>query len=694
MRSCFTYFLILFAGPATCTDAVAEVASWQQTSIDSWSYVNGGSPGTRPWGPSFTGGFSVDANTNQFEPRTASDTDRLGGAVIAFETLDQVTPGLLPEQYVIQSVKLTARVDDGTTDSVFYESDPATPAEYLADFLSGTTDAQQAFELFGVGFREEYVGFALGVDQTGMRFDETTAPYSGTDSSYIVYPTIGDENNSGQLIDVSNNISGGFSATATNNVTGSFEAEPWAVGTADLSIGSAIPENTTFTFDLDLALPGVTAYLQEGLSQGALGFFLSSLHSTTQEGGSGAYPQWFLRESVTGPIPLTGGESPTLLIEYTIDPGGIAGDFDQDFDVDGRDFLTWQREASVGGLGISDFVDWQQSYPANQMLVGVTAPEPTTLGLASCILIAAFSRRNRTSKTTRVHAGFTLVELLVVIAILGVLVALLLPAVQAAREAARRVQCQNNIRQIGLATLNYHDTNGHLPPPKLGELGTQPLGSTLVLLLPYLEEGNRYASYDLSQPIYASQNAPITSGTIETYLCPSMRLPEDGSADGSQSLGPGSYLISTRTDYKPLNNDGAFDKLPTSGSYQLALRHITDGTSNTLLAGEINYAFRDQETPSSATTGGTPGKLSSFAWAEGYQWLAWGHMAESLPQTFNNNQQYVPPLSSRTYRSDHTGGVNFVLLDGSVRFLSNDSDIDVRLALVTRSGGEVNHQAP
>ncbi len=677
-----------------CDVAIAETATWTQPDLDTWVYEQAGSPGTRPWAPSFTGGLETDPLTSEFVARSALDPARFGSALVAFETLDQITPGLLPQQYQIQSVRVTARVDDGTTGSVLYETQPATPASYLADFQGGGLDAQQAFELFGVGFREDYEGFALGENQTGLRFSEATFPHGGEGGSYLAYPIIGDDSTPGEYIDVANNITGGFSETAPDNTTAPFVAEPWAVGTADLSVGDPIPENTTFVFDVDLSLPGVEAYIQEGLAQGSLGFFISSLHATTEQGGSGAYPQWFMRESVTGPIPLPGGEAPTLEIDFTIATATV-GDFDADGDVDGQDFLAWQPLASLGTLDGDDLVDWRNHYPTPGAVAGFAVPEPSSMMLLALGLPALLTRRSRTVSSSRRQSGFTLVELLVVIAVIGVLIALLLPAVQAAREAARRMQCKNNMRQLGLATLNFHDSMGHLPPPKMGQLGTEPLGSTLVMLLPYLEEGNRFAQYDLTKPIYDPQNTPITSGTIAPYLCPSMRLPEDQPDDGSQPLGPGSYLISTRTDYRPLINDGAFDNLPTNGGkYQLAFRHITDGTTNTFLAGEINYAFESQEQPASATTGGTRGRLSSFAWAEGYQWLAWGHMAASVPQVFNNNQQYVPSFSSRTYRSDHPGGVNFVLLDGSVHFVTNDSDADIRAALVTRAGGEADHAKP
>lgn len=669
------------------TVAHADLASWLQPDLDTWAYVNGGSPGTRPWGPSFTGGFAIDSETNQFLPRTASDPDRLGSALLAFETTDQIPADLSPSQYDIRSVTITARVDDGTTGDLLYETEPTSPPDYLADFNANNVDSQQAMELFGVGFREGYEGFALGTNQSGQRFSESTAPYSGTGASYVAFPVVGDSGAAGEYVDVSNNISGGFSETAIDNETAPFAVEPWAVGTANLSIGETVPENTTFTFEVDLNQPGVLQYVQESLSQGAIGFFLSSLHSTTQQGGSGAYPQWFLRESVTGPIPLPGGEAPTLEIDYAIDPLVATADFDEDGDVDGNDFLAWQRaDGTPENLAL-----WQAQYSVHAPLATASVPEPSSLTLSAAFVLAiAVKRRRKKLLPARpARKGFTLVELLVVIAILGALVALLLPAVQAARESARRCQCRNNLRQLGIATLNYHDTMGHLPPPKAGNENTSALGSTLVLLLPFLEEGNRYATYDLTKPIYDPQNASITSGTINSYLCPSMQLPTEVPNGGEQPLGPGSYLISTRTDYKPFTNNGAFDNVAKTGRYQLALRHITDGTSSTMLAGEINYAFDSLETPAAATGGGTVGQRSSFAWAEGYWLQAWGHMAATVPTLYNNNDTYFPPLSSRTYRSDHVGGVNFVMLDGSVRFLSNESDPDVRAALVTRAGGEI-----
>jgi hypothetical protein len=159
-----------------------------------------------------------------------------------------------------------------------------------------------------------------------------------------------------------------------------------------------------------------------------------------------------------------------------------------------------------------------------------------------------------------------------------------------------------------------------------------------------------------------------------------------------EALAPGSYLISTRTEYLLFGAlDGAFDNPAPDGRYELSLQHITDGASNTLLVGETNYSNTAWLWSGCAGLNGTP-KYGEHTWAGGYWALSWGHMSASSPDLYNNSTQYRPPDSRRSFRSDHPGGVQFVLLDGSVQWLSDGSDPIVRRALVTRAGEEAERQ--
>jgi prepilin-type N-terminal cleavage/methylation domain-containing protein/prepilin-type processing-associated H-X9-DG protein len=316
-------------------------------------------------------------------------------------------------------------------------------------------------------------------------------------------------------------------------------------------------------------------------------------------------------------------------------------------------------------------------------------------------------RRDNNSLAGR-RVGFTLVELLVVIAIIGILVALLLPAVQAARECSRRMSCTNNLKQVGLAVQNYHDSMHHLPPPNAVMPGMetkespfyQVTISALGLLLPYLEDSVRYAGFDLKKPVDDPQNLQLVSGPIDVYMCPSMRMPRAvPDTKCGEKLGPGSYLISTRTQYGKWDLDGAFDaptgtKLPGGkymvDPYTLSLKHITDGLSKTMVAGEINYGHQKFTWADCDGTNGQP-RWGDFFWAHGYRTEGWGHMGANYPALYNNSTDYADPDGRRVFRSDHPGGVQFVFLDGSVHFLSNDSLPEVRRALVTRAGGETDY---
>jgi prepilin-type N-terminal cleavage/methylation domain-containing protein/prepilin-type processing-associated H-X9-DG protein len=688
--------------------AWAATAAWTQPNIDAFVYSNADEPG-RGAAPTFVGGFEFD-ESNQFVPHGATSPARLGMSLLAFDTSAQVTEGLDPLQYQINSVTVTIQYYTGTFGSLQYEDQPVSRAAFLADLQNNVGSLQRPMELYGVGFRSGFTGFDFDGTTDSTKFNAINHPYGA--GGYRVYPIVGDELQSGEYRDVANSITGGFSATEQSGSTAPFEVTPWAIGETNLARGAVIPERTTFSFEIDLEAAGVRSYVQQSLADGGLGFMLSSLHLASQPGfGVLPYPQWFMKESVGG---FFNGVPATLSVDYEINEGGLAGDYDGNQVVDGADFLLWQRSfgsaATPAGSGADgdgngsvdagDLTVWRDAFGAAASPVAAAVPEPASWLLAGVPIAAAWRLRRRrperaaAAKPT-VRRGFTLVELLVVIAIIGVLIALLLPAVQAAREAARRMSCQNKLKQIGLATQNYTAAQKHLPPPKHGDTNYNQRGSTFVLLLPYLEQASRFAAYDLTKDVTDPVNLPITSQPIDVYTCPSMAMMRQAPEAGcGEKLGASSYLISSRTEYLNYGAlDGAFENPPSDGQYRLSTQHITDGTSNTLLVGETNYSHQGWTWAATecAELAGTV-KYGDQTWAEGYWNLSWGHMAANFPQAYNNSVEFQKPISARVFRSDHPGGVQFVFLDGSVRLVGDGSDAEVRRALVTRAGDETNHQ--
>jgi prepilin-type processing-associated H-X9-DG protein len=173
-------------------------------------------------------------------------------------------------------------------------------------------------------------------------------------------------------------------------------------------------------------------------------------------------------------------------------------------------------------------------------------------------------------------------------------------------------------------------------------------------------------------------------------MCPSMSMPREVPFTGcGEELGPSSYLISATTDYNS-KLVGAFDDPPESGPYTLGMEAFTDGSSNTLLVGETNFGHAGFKWSNCPGVNGQS-RWGDQTWAHGYWALAWGHMAASFPEMYNNTTVYAHPDSARTFRSDHPGGVQFAFVDGSVRWVGTESDPEVRYALVTRAGEETNH---
>jgi prepilin-type N-terminal cleavage/methylation domain-containing protein len=301
------------------------------------------------------------------------------------------------------------------------------------------------------------------------------------------------------------------------------------------------------------------------------------------------------------------------------------------------------------------------------------------------------------------RAGFTLVELLVVIAIIGVLVALLLPAVQSAREAARRASCSNNLRQLGLAMHNHHDSLGNFPQAR----NAWPLvHSALSRLLPYMEQGNLQQLVDYTQPPTAAANLTASQTPIKLFICPS-----DGAAGrvaGSAHAGT-NYVVCNGSGTVAFgliaSGDGLFTQTP------LGFKDVTDGSSNTIAISESILGTgatssgpipADPRREVLEVPGGgdpTPGncQAGSGAWSgqRGAKWID-GHYGNSLynhfyapnpPEWDCGNGSHNKGLS--TARSQHPLGVNALVCDGSVRFVKSHVKLSIWRALSTRGDGEV-----
>ena len=285
--------------------------------------------------------------------------------------------------------------------------------------------------------------------------------------------------------------------------------------------------------------------------------------------------------------------------------------------------------------------------------------------------------------------GFTLVELLVVIAIIGMLVALLLPAVQAAREAARRSQCGGNLRQLALAMHSYQDTNGILPPAGLqpGTADWDRSASGFVSILPYHEEKELFDAWNFRIGPDYDPNLTLIKRPLAIHRCPSTPF-ETHRTDGICSNQPAysSYALSTgtffraRRSYTPdpivLEHNGAFVHFG-KGYYRVGLDDISaaDGTSSTLLIGEMGFSL--------VNSTGTCVNGGSTQWAIAYP----GQGLASTSGTFNATLNVQAEIE--TFRSEHPGGVYFAMADGSLRFIDELVDARVLNALATRDGGEM-----
>jgi prepilin-type N-terminal cleavage/methylation domain-containing protein/prepilin-type processing-associated H-X9-DG protein len=315
---------------------------------------------------------------------------------------------------------------------------------------------------------------------------------------------------------------------------------------------------------------------------------------------------------------------------------------------------------------------------------------------------------------SRRRAGFTLIELLVVIAIIGVLIALLLPAVQAAREAARRAQCTNNLKQLGLAMHNYIDAVGTLPMGR--NLPTSDSYSPLARMLPQMEQVQLQGALNFNLGWSAPANSTAYGVTISSFLCPSdprSQLPAGwGGTNYRSNEGTSVAMWYGSSDTTGVNKgvlapNGLFFALEP-----IRLAEISDGTSNTAafsehlkgdfdntIATELADTFWPQTYPANADE--AVAQCRAFNWRDlsfqrvsdvGAPWAYGYHSTTSYWHSGPPNSRscmFPPSRIMTTATSQHPGGVNVGLADGSVRFVKSTVNINAWRALGTRNGSEV-----
>jgi prepilin-type N-terminal cleavage/methylation domain-containing protein len=290
------------------------------------------------------------------------------------------------------------------------------------------------------------------------------------------------------------------------------------------------------------------------------------------------------------------------------------------------------------------------------------------------------------------RSGFTLIELLVVIAIIAILIGLLVPAVQKVREAAARIQCGNNLKQLGLACHSFHDANRWLPPSRVAN----DYLTWAVLLMPYIEQDNVYRQFDVSQ-LYAQQSAVATANHVNLYYCPSQRapsvlsndVPRGALADYAACGGNGNENGPNATGVFVLGSFTISGSALTSWKGTVKFSTIQDGTSNTFLIGERIVRYTTWNGSGQGTM--EDRSVYSSTNANNYRRFAGQSSNNELHvlQIFDPDPIWnAQVINNRSFGSRHTGVCQFVMCDGRVVTLANSISADILTRLSMRADGQ------
>ncbi|HEY7428437.1 MAG TPA: DUF1559 domain-containing protein [Gemmataceae bacterium] len=349
----------------------------------------------------------------------------------------------------------------------------------------------------------------------------------------------------------------------------------------------------------------------------------------------------------------------------------------------------------------------------------------------------------RKCTVARDKRAFTLIELLVVIAIIAILIGLLLPAVQKVRDSAARIQCQNNLKQIGLACLNYESTYNFLPPgrshrPTLFDPGASAAypAAVLVMVLPFIEQGNTYNLFNLAYDVLDdTANAAARAQIVKVYKCPAEAHDYISGQNYAANVGAScNYFSNLGNPNAGVFNQTVPPKQPLAGELEaepIKLTDITDGTSNTAMWSEVKQGFNPQGLNVEANYAGPPtvpwhvrytttwvqpaddlapnascaasqnARYYAFTeyWrsAPNFTWSYTHTMTPNSPIGDCNNQKAGSSSAGTGHaaaRSYHTAGINTVLCDGSVHFVTDGISLPVWQAIGTRSLGDLLNPSP